>query len=67
VEGGRYVRWDASSGSWRELEEEAILATIDQAMRSRLGWIRQLDIDSPALRMVESIRANDFKRGRGGQ
>jgi hypothetical protein len=68
VEGGRYVRWDASTGSWRELEEEAILKTIDQAMRSRLRWIRQLDNDHPANRVVaDAIRANDFMRGRGGQ
>jgi hypothetical protein len=65
--GGRYLRWNPLTGAWTELGEEATLKTIDQAMRSRLQWIRKLDSDRPALRMVDSIRANDFKRGRGGQ
>jgi hypothetical protein len=67
MEGGRFLRLDASTGFWKELDEDAILEAIDQAMRSRLAWIRRMDEDVPEIQVVEAIEDNDFKLGRGGK
>jgi hypothetical protein len=62
----RHTRWNASTGSRTELGDDESRAKVDQAMRSRLGWFRTFDHPNRAMQVVDAIRVNDFKRGRGG-
>jgi hypothetical protein len=64
--GGRHRRFDASTGVWTDLGDDDCRGKVDQAMRSRLSWFRDFDRPDRTIQVVNVIRDNDYKRGRGG-